>query len=94
MGLMGVWGSLIEEWLNSLLPDDAADRCRWVLHHVFHLALEGRQFWSLPGAAVPVMDRLNSQELFKKIRKHLLGQVKEVKAGHVADVSAYRCQEV
>ncbi|MEW5309055.1 MAG: hypothetical protein WDW38_000967 [Sanguina aurantia] len=28
MGLMGVWGSLIEEWLNSLLPDDAADRCR------------------------------------------------------------------
>jgi len=25
MGLMGVWGSLIEEWLNEILPENAAD---------------------------------------------------------------------
>ena len=25
MGLMGVWGSLIEEWLDEILPEDAAE---------------------------------------------------------------------
>ncbi|PNH11898.1 Patatin-like phospholipase domain-containing protein 1 [Tetrabaena socialis] len=28
LGLVGVWGSLIEQWLDDLLPDDAAERCR------------------------------------------------------------------
>lgn len=27
-GLLGVWGSLIERWLDDLLPDNAADLCR------------------------------------------------------------------
>lgn len=27
IGLAGVWGTLIAGWLDSLLPDDAADRC-------------------------------------------------------------------
>lgn len=27
LGLMGVWGTLVEEWLDTLLPDDAAERC-------------------------------------------------------------------
>ena len=30
LGLVGVWGALIEEWLDDLLPDDAAERCRCV----------------------------------------------------------------
>lgn len=28
LGLVGVWGALIEEWLDDLLPEDAAERCR------------------------------------------------------------------
>jgi hypothetical protein len=28
LGLIGVWGSLIERWLDDLLPHDAAERCR------------------------------------------------------------------
>lgn len=28
LGLMGVWGKLIEQWLDDLLPDNAADMCR------------------------------------------------------------------
>lgn len=24
----GVWGAIIERWLDHLLPDDAAERCR------------------------------------------------------------------
>lgn len=27
LGLMGVWGGIVREWLDILLPDDAADRC-------------------------------------------------------------------
>jgi hypothetical protein len=27
LGLMGTWGSLIEDWLDVLLPGDAAERC-------------------------------------------------------------------
>lgn len=27
LGLAGVWGSLIREWLDTLLPQDAAERC-------------------------------------------------------------------
>lgn len=25
LGLMGIWGNIIYEWLDELLPDDAAD---------------------------------------------------------------------
>ena len=25
---MGIWGRMIRQWLDELLPDDAADRCR------------------------------------------------------------------
>lgn len=28
LGLVGVWGSLIEQWLDDLLPDNAAELCR------------------------------------------------------------------
>lgn len=28
LGLMGTWGSLVEQWLHDLLPADAAERCR------------------------------------------------------------------
>jgi hypothetical protein len=28
LGLMGVWGGIIEEWLHDLLPADAAEQCR------------------------------------------------------------------
>ncbi|GLI59457.1 hypothetical protein VaNZ11_001336 [Volvox africanus] len=28
LGLLGIWGSLIEQWLDDLLPLDAAERCR------------------------------------------------------------------
>ncbi|GIL77331.1 hypothetical protein Vretimale_3026 [Volvox reticuliferus] len=28
LGLLGIWGSLIEQWLDDLLPPDAAERCR------------------------------------------------------------------
>jgi predicted acylesterase/phospholipase RssA len=28
LGLIGIWGSLIERWLDELLPHDAAERCR------------------------------------------------------------------
>lgn len=28
LGLTGVWGSLVEEWLNELLPDNAHELCR------------------------------------------------------------------
>ncbi|CAD7694798.1 unnamed protein product [Ostreobium quekettii] len=28
LGLMGVWGQIIREWLDELLPNDAADLCR------------------------------------------------------------------
>ncbi|GLC68756.1 hypothetical protein PLESTF_000733400 [Pleodorina starrii] len=28
LGLVGIWGSLIEQWLDDLLPADAAERCR------------------------------------------------------------------
>lgn len=28
LGLAGVWGDIIERWLDHLLPDDAAERCR------------------------------------------------------------------
>jgi hypothetical protein len=28
LGLMGTWGYVIEEWLDELLPADAAERCR------------------------------------------------------------------
>ena len=26
-GLAGIWGSLVREWLDELLPEDAAERC-------------------------------------------------------------------
>jgi hypothetical protein len=26
LGLMGVWGAIVREWLDMLLPEDAADR--------------------------------------------------------------------
>ena len=29
LGLMGVWGNIVREWLDTLLPPDAADR--WVV---------------------------------------------------------------
>lgn len=28
LGLLGVWGSLVEQWLDDLLPEDAHERCR------------------------------------------------------------------
>lgn len=28
LGLLGVWGTIIETWLDELLPDNAADMCR------------------------------------------------------------------
>lgn len=28
LGLMGMWATVIEQWLDSLLPDNAADLCR------------------------------------------------------------------
>lgn len=28
LGLMGVWGQIIDEWLHELLPDNAAEMCR------------------------------------------------------------------
>ncbi|KAG2488016.1 hypothetical protein HYH03_013451 [Edaphochlamys debaryana] len=28
LGFVGIWGKLIEEWLDDLLPADAAERCR------------------------------------------------------------------
>jgi hypothetical protein len=28
LGLVGTWGYAIEEWLDELLPADAAERCR------------------------------------------------------------------
>ncbi|GFR41922.1 hypothetical protein Agub_g2714, partial [Astrephomene gubernaculifera] len=28
LGLVGAWGGLIEQWLDELLPADAAERCR------------------------------------------------------------------
>ena len=28
LGLVGVWGGLVREWLDELLPDNAADVCR------------------------------------------------------------------
>lgn len=31
-GLRGVWSRLIREWLQDMLPDDAAERCRDRLH--------------------------------------------------------------
>lgn len=27
LGLLGVWGGIVREWLQTLLPDNAADRC-------------------------------------------------------------------
>ena len=27
-GLYGIWGALVADWLDKLLPEDAADRCR------------------------------------------------------------------
>lgn len=27
LGLLGVWGGLVREWLHTLLPNDAANRC-------------------------------------------------------------------
>ena len=27
-GLQGIWGDLIEDWLDELLPDNAAERCK------------------------------------------------------------------
>jgi hypothetical protein len=29
LGLLGVWGNIVREWLDTLLPPDAADR--WVV---------------------------------------------------------------
>ena len=28
LGLMGVWGGIIEQWLHDLLPGDAAEQCK------------------------------------------------------------------
>lgn len=30
LGLLGVWGFIIRDWLDELLPDDAAERCSGV----------------------------------------------------------------
>lgn len=27
LGLAGIWGKLVRQWLEELLPDDAADKC-------------------------------------------------------------------
>ncbi|KAK3238789.1 hypothetical protein CYMTET_51235, partial [Cymbomonas tetramitiformis] len=32
LGVLGVWGPLIHQWLEVLLPDDAATRCRHRVH--------------------------------------------------------------
>jgi predicted acylesterase/phospholipase RssA len=31
-GLFGIWSSMIEEWLNDLLPEDAHERCNHKVH--------------------------------------------------------------
>ena len=28
LGLVGVWGALVREWLRELLPEDAAEQCK------------------------------------------------------------------
>ena len=28
LGLAGVWGNLVRQWLNEVLPENAADLCR------------------------------------------------------------------
>ena len=35
LALLGVWGPIIREWLETLLPDDSAEICRYILfvHH-------------------------------------------------------------
>lgn len=32
MGLAGVWGAMVEDWLDELLPDDADIICRERVH--------------------------------------------------------------
>ena len=41
-GLAGVWGPMVREWLDTLLPADAAERCRG---RVYVVMLRARNPW-------------------------------------------------
>jgi hypothetical protein len=45
LGLVGVWGSIIEKWLDELLPADAAERCRGACGVVVTQLPSCRQVW-------------------------------------------------
>lgn len=61
VGLVGVWGQHIEQWLNDLLPDDAAERCRWAF-------LEGR--WGLWGSLAEGHHRQGLNMLAASVSTH------------------------
>ena len=42
LGLAGVWGPMVREWLEEVLPADAADRCRG---RVTVVMLRARNAW-------------------------------------------------
>ena len=41
LGLAGVWGAMVEDWLDELLPDDAAAICRERVHLLVRWFVEG-----------------------------------------------------
>jgi len=45
LGLVGVWGSIIERWLDELLPHDAAELCRGELGVVVTQLPSCKQLW-------------------------------------------------
>ncbi len=53
-GLLGVWGSMIESWLDQLLPDNAHDMCRNRVTVVVTTLPEWSQVWVLCGVCVCV----------------------------------------
>lgn len=47
-GLYGIWGGMVRDWLDELLPYDAADRTRFKLHVVLKRAPRPPRLWLQP----------------------------------------------
>ena len=64
VGLLGTWGNIIRQWLDDLLPEDAAELCRG---NVFVLVTVVEDISALPGRPIlsrrRISDFANRQEL-------------------------------
>eukprot|EP00904_Undaria_pinnatifida_P011487 jgi/Undpi1/7469/HiC_scaffold_22.g09942.m1 len=59
LGLAGVWGAMVEDWLDELLPDNADSICR----DRVHLLMLG--VWPEPGKRLAVSDFSSKEDLIK-----------------------------